>query len=1055
MRALDCFGSKRNQELIYAGLRHQERCTYVSFTQSMLAAPSLSTLRTACSDGLFRRMAALIACTALTLLVVRLIDADTRWTQALESAEHDMRSAALAIDQRLSEVGAYESDDPAEQVKFYKIESMLWDLSAANASFMSLRVFTDEGRVLASAGNAPGQVPQAVRSAPWPGAEGARTRYEYAGLWSANKPHWTPADSVVVFVRSGAGGRMHTIEVHASMMRATNAWQADTRGAFTWVLGLASLVAALMYLLFRGPLAGLARAERAIARLADGRLSVEPHLARGHVQRVDQLNDRIDQVARVLLDERRALAEQAGFLHEVIEHSPNAVFAIDGAGTVRRANRRARERFDLVAGQAAPHDFERTLAQILSLPDGMREEALALPCKQSAEAEQRAVFRVVHTSVLDQGERMTLWRAIDVTALSDRLAFVRMVIEHAPLLIAVRSLSGEILVQNAAHRTFFETARGLDTQAAATSNTQAVDLDLTFARDDGATVHLHLVRRVISAPGGESWLIECFTDVSERVRMLMRVESAQVRAEQASAAKNSFINRLAHDVRTPLSAIQGLGDLIRKGALNTEQRLYLQAQADAVDSLFGLLNEALDLQRIEAGQMVLAIERISVSRLMQRVLRPHWQRALAKGVRFELAIAPEVPEWLQADPLRLEEVITNLLSNAIKFTERGTVRVALDWVKELNAAPHLRLTVSDTGRDMHPDEQSRVFAPFTQASDQIAPMYGGSGLGLSIVEGLVRVMEGRIELTSEFGAGTSITVDLPLNVAEDVQPKRAFAPHTVVLVCSEPSLANYLCRSASRSGLSAVQVSDLDDAAEHLRRGKGDCVVVDHAFWSSAPSRVRNLRAEFADITVAVHLQPGQSLGDSVREFADDSEEPDAVLLSPLSLSDWDGLGARRTSGGTMSEHGLSLASGRTNGPAGPDVVVVEDNDVVQLVIQGILAPRGWRVLPFLEATPAMCHLQEQSDPPALILLDLNLPGVSGLEFARHWRAVEATRGYRRTPIVCISAQDQPEDREVAVAAGVDAFLPKPFGMAMGEFVERYRPSHARESDPAVAADQT
>jgi len=256
-------------------------------------------------------------------------------------------------------------------------------------------------------------------------------------------------------------------------------------------------------------------------------------------------------------------------------------------------------------------------------------------------------------------------------------------------------------------------------------------------------------------------------------RLEQEVQGARDAAVRASQAKSNFLAGISHEIRTPVNAIVGMTDLLSETHLDTKQTEYLRVLNGAAESLLALLDDILDLSRIEAGKVDLEQAPFDLREVMDSAIRVVQVRAREKELPLESEIAPDVALRRVGDARRLAQVLVNLLGNAVKFTHRGSVRLRVERDPTADPDSGVRFTVCDTGIGIAPDRQEAIFETFEQADPAVARVYGGTGLGLSICRQLVERMGGRISVASEPGKGSTFWFSLPLPVASEAAPPDA------------------------------------------------------------------------------------------------------------------------------------------------------------------------------------------------------------------------------------------------------------------------------------------
>lgn len=298
----------------------------------------------------------------------------------------------------------------------------------------------------------------------------------------------------------------------------------------------------------------------------------------------------------------------------------------------------------------------------------------------------------------------------------------------------------------------------------------AITIESVHRRKNGSVYPVEVAISLLSYANNR-YVCGIARDITERQKAAEELRLSTQAAASASRAKSEFLANMSHEVRTPLNGIMGMAQLLRMTGLTSEQQKFMNMLDESCQTLLSLINDILDISRIEAGRLAIEELPFCLHTLVEQVVQAHRSVALHKGLALEVELDPDLPNTLLGDQLRLKQVLLNLLGNAVKFTAQGSVRLAITQDLSSPTQPRLQLCVSDTGIGIDDEALGRIFEHFTQADASTTRLYGGSGLGLTICRRLAELMGGTIWAESELGRGSRFHVELPLKPApEELEP---------------------------------------------------------------------------------------------------------------------------------------------------------------------------------------------------------------------------------------------------------------------------------------------
>jgi PAS domain S-box-containing protein len=541
------------------------------------------------------------------------------------------------------------------------------------------------------------------------------------------------------------------------------------------------------------------------------------------------------------------------------------------------------------------------------------------------------------------------------------------------------------------------------------------DAEVEVRRSDGTRIWVRHLGNAERVDGRTVRLFGAIQDVTEQHR-------AREEALTASRVKSQFLANTSHEIRTPLNGIIGMTQLALQTELSSEQREFLEAVHASGENLLSIVNDILDISKIESGHLALEQIPFSITDCVHDSVRGQASRAHSKDLELIVDLPPSVPELLVGDPVRVGQIITNLVGNAVKFTERGDVTVRVAFGPE-----GLHLAVSDTGIGIPKDRIASIFDAFTQADGSTNRRFGGTGLGLTITLELVKAMGGRIEVESEPGRGSTFHAWLSI-AAAPTQPRRAerAAPLRVLLVSGHPVAEGVRERLLTGLGCE-VSLSRPEEAAyrllESLESRPFDLLVTDHELPGTSGLELcdaLNFHEELARLPRVLLVRTTHRPASSQLQAAGIAR----VLTRPVVPRELAAVLSELTPGGGFRPQPSATALPQPR--RGLHVLLAEDNAINARLARGLLEKLGHTVTHVSDGSLAV-EAAARGTWDA-VLMDMQMPVLDGLDATRQIRAAErATQ--RHLPIIALTANAMKGDDQVCLEAGMDAYLTKPIDL--------------------------
>ena len=560
---------------------------------------------------------------------------------------------------------------------------------------------------------------------------------------------------------------------------------------------------------------------------------------------------------------------------------------------------------------------------------------------------------------------------------------------------------------------------------------------------DGKEIKMFIDIYYVEISKKEPVYIVVFTDMTENINMREKLQNALTEAERANVAKSEFLSRMSHEIRTPLNgiigmtfvAIQNIED--KKCELDCLNKIILSSK-----HLLVLVNDVLDMSKIESGKIEINNEKFNFRVFVDFFTSVFYSQASNKGIDYETVLVGDIPEYLNGDSLRLNQVVNNLVSNAIKFTPKdGKIKVRITLLSDIDKEIMLRFEVMDTGIGIKKENVEKIFNAFEQENTGIGSKYGGTGLGLSISRKFVELMGGNIRVESEENIGSNFIIDIPFSKELSSKPKKYYNYEhlNVLFVDDDIETCEHAKLLLNKIGVNSDYTDNGYDAISMLKTSIAmnkayDICLID---WKmpyldgiETTKEIRKIASEKDVVVVLISAY-------DINEIKDEAVKAGAnnVINKPLFESTL--IEAFESIKENNKDNTINVEDNSSNVLYDKNILIVEDNEINSEITMELLKAKGANVFQSNDGADAINKFKQSEEGfYDVILMDIQMPNINGYEAAKEIRALHRSDS-KKIPIIAITANAFEDDVRLSLNSGMNEHLSKPFDP--NEFIKKLK----------------